>query len=80
MRAGLFQREFPFEGNAVPDEVEIAIREIDDAPAVDLDPRLGRDPLLGNGPVEAARAGRHLCDAERGDLAQNTQRLSGRRT
>lgn len=80
MRAELGITEYPLEGNAVADQMQVAVREIDDANTVRFDPGLVRLPLVGDGPVETARAGGDRDDLERRDLGEDRERATGPRT
>ena len=75
MRQQLLARDDAVERHAVLHEVEVGVREIDDAPTVGRgDGGAAHVPFLGNGPVERLGPGRHFAQLERhvaGDEAQS---------
>ena len=63
--------------NAVAHDVEVAVREIDDAATVRiLDVRVADVPFLRDGPVEDLRAARDLVELQGDPLADPTQGLA----
>ena len=74
----LRERQAHTHGDAVTEHVEVAVGEVDDAPAAGVgDPRLADVPLPRDRPVEDLRARRYLGDLERNDPLKDLERPAG---